>query len=871
MGALPRPALADSPAATLFAELHALHHRAGWPSLREMAKAVGCSHTTISAAFSEPRVPRWGLLELIVETLDGDVERFHELWLAAGLADDPAAGGGGPGRGSAVVETPRQLPADVPGFTGRAQEQATLDGFVAGDAGVCLITGTAGVGKTALAVHWAHRAAPSFPDGQLYVNLRGHDRGEPVAPGAALAGFLRELGLPPASVPVEPEERAARYRTMLAGKRTLVVLDNADSVEQVRDLLPGTSTSRVLVTSRHRLPGLVARHGALRIELDLLDEAESLALVRRLIGGRVEAEPQAARELVRRCARLPLALRIAAELAVTRERVELADVVADLEAQPSHLDLLSAGDDEQTAVRTVFSWSFRRLPARAAQAFRLLGIHPGRDVDRAGLAALLDTEDADAYRALDELVRAHLVDERGGGRFGMHDLLRAYAAELAADLPPAERDAAVGRLRAHVLATAASAMALAYPDGTAPPTGSFTVQRARAWLDAERPSFVAVARTARSTDPTYPQRLARTVDRYLQAHSHVVDAGALYGLALDTARTAGEVEAEAASLDLLGGLHRRAGQFTAALDAHRQALARYRQLHDEAGTAAARAGAGIALWRLGNYRAAFDELTRALSTYDELGDRSAAAGVRKNLGIVCRRLGRYPDAADHYRRAIASYRELGDESGASAVMNNLAIVYLRQGRPGDALAELEPALAVKRRLGETLGESIVLINLGDAYTELGRFTEAVDSYETALVICRRAEYLPGTCDALSGLGLTFARTGRDRDAVARLTEAVQLAAGIGEAAVQAAALNNLGETHVRAVRNRPAAIAFRSALTLAAEAGDAYEQARAHDGLARVAEDAAGAADHREQAREIFRSIGTPVPRVAPGRAAAVR
>ena len=863
MGALPRPAVTDAAATRLFGELHALHHRAGWPSLREMAKAVGCSHTTISAAFSEPRIPRWGLLELIVETLGGDLERFHELWLAAGLAEAPAPTAAGDPVLTAAVPMPRQLPADVAGFTGRAAELAALDELLTGDAVVALVAGTAGVGKTALALHWSHRVAERFPDGQLYVNLRGHDRGNPVPPGAALAYFLRELGVPPGAVPAEPEERAARYRSLLAGKQVLVVLDNAASVEQVRDLLPGTASSRAVVTSRLRLAGLVARHGARRVELDLLDEPDALALLRRLIGARVEAEPAAARELVDRCARLPLALRIAAELAVARPRAALADVVGDLGAQAGALDLLADDEDDETALRAVFSWSFRHLPGRASRAFRLLGVHPGRTIDRAGLAALLDTDESTAYRALDDLVRAHLLDERGEGRFGMHDLLRAYAGELAGAVPEPERAAALGRLREHVLRSAQAAVVALYPDGRPAAVGRFTPAPARAWLDATRPDLVAIAQTAGDDEPSYPQRLAQAVDRYLQAHSHVLTAEQLYGLALDAARAAGDRAAEAASLDLLGGFHRRAGDFAASLAAHQQALVLFRQRHDRVGTASARTGAGIALWRMGDYPAAFGELTRALSAYDELGDLPAAAGVRKNLGIVCRRLGHYPDAAEHYRRALEIYRSVGDRSGASAVMNNLAIVYLRQNRAADAIAELEPALAVKRGLGEALGESIVLTNLGDAYTELGRLTEAISCYEQALAICAREQYRPGACDALSGLGLALARSGRDVDAITHLTAAVEQAGQIGEAAAHAAALNNLGEAHARAGRRSPAVIAYRSALALSAEPGDVHEQARAHTGLARLVEDPDAARQHAERARALFGVIGSPAPRTS--------
>ena len=369
MGALPKPRLPDQPAQALFDALHELHHRAGWPSLRDMAREVGCSHTTVSGAFAGPKVPRWGLLELIVETLHGDVERFHQLWVAtSGEAPPPA-------QMPARSEVPRQLPTDVAGFTGRDDQVAGLDRLLADPAAatgpvvISAVSGTAGVGKTALAVHWAHRVADRFPDGQLYVNLRGYDPDRPMTPAEALEGFVRALQPDGAAIPPDLPGRAARFRTLLTDRRMLVLLDNAHSAAQVRDLLPGTGSCLVLVTSRDTLPGLVVRHGAVRVNLDLLSPEESVDLLRTLLRERVDAEPGPAVALAQRCARLPLALRIAAELALTRPRTSLADLVAELGDESRRLDLLAAGDDEYTAVRTVFSWSCNNLRAGAGPAF----------------------------------------------------------------------------------------------------------------------------------------------------------------------------------------------------------------------------------------------------------------------------------------------------------------------------------------------------------------------------------------------------------------------------------------------------------------------------------------------------------------------
>lgn len=322
---------------------------------------------------------------------------------------------------------------------------------------ISAVSGTAGVGKTALALHLAHRVAHRFPDGQLYQNLRGYDRDKPVEVADALAAFLRTLGVVGSSVPSGRAERAARYRSLLAGKRMLIVLDNAHSMDQVRDLLPGTSTCFVLVTTRDRMPALVARYGAVRVNVDLLPPTDALALLGRLVGPRVEAEPRAAEELVQRCARLPLALRVAAELAAVRPAAELAELAAELADESRRLDLLGAGGDEYTAVRAVFSWSCRHLGDDANRTFQACGLHPGSDFGVESVAALAGLEPAAGRSALGEPVQAHLVEDRGAGRFAMHDLLRVYAAELAAGWSAPERQQAMDRLIQHYHAALATA------------------------------------------------------------------------------------------------------------------------------------------------------------------------------------------------------------------------------------------------------------------------------------------------------------------------------------------------------------------------------------------------------------------------------
>jgi hypothetical protein len=406
---------------------------------------------------------------------------------------------------------PAQLPADVHGFVGRTEQLARLDRLLVGSAAkaptavvISAVSGTAGVGKTALAIHSAHRVRDRFPDGQLYVNLRGYDPDRPMHAADALAGFLTALGVPGPDIPLEVNERAARYRTETTGRRMLVVLDNAASVDQLRPLLPGTGSCAVVVTSRDSLAGLVAVHGAYRLDLDLLPETDARTLLRRLIGPRVDAEPAAVATLADQCARLPLALRVAAELASSRPTTPIADLVGELADQQRRLDLLDAGGDPHAAVTTVFSWSLQHLNAAAERGFRLLGLHPGPDLDSYATAALLDADLDQARRVLGHLARAHLIFATGPGRYGMHDLLRAYAVQLASaqDTGTESWDAST-RLLTYYVATAAAAMDLLHPAEppkrpTVPQASTPTPDlpdpdRARAWLDTHRPCLTAIA------------------------------------------------------------------------------------------------------------------------------------------------------------------------------------------------------------------------------------------------------------------------------------------------------------------------------------------------------------------------------------------
>ncbi|GIF23751.1 XRE family transcriptional regulator [Paractinoplanes tereljensis] len=768
---------------------------------------------------------------LLADELGSDpgagLRRLHERILAA----DPtltvtakAAAAAPPAR----PNVPSQLPADVRAFTGRDRELAALDRSLAPPDGdeppltVVLLSGTAGVGKSALAVRWAHRVREAFPDGQLYVNLRGYDTEQPVAVGDALAGFLTALGVAGPEIPPGVEERAGRYRSELTGRRMLVLLDNASSVEQVRPLLPGTGSCLVLITSRDSLPGMVAIHGAERINLDLLPLPDAVVLLRRLIGARVDRETSVAEDLAAACARLPLALRIAAELAAARTDVSLAELVDELGDHRMRLDLLDAGDP-RAEVRAVFSWSYQNLPADAARMFRLLGLHPGDSVHVDAVAALSGTDTGEARRLLGVLVRASLVHAGRGGRYGMHDLLRAYAAELAAAQDPAPaRTAALTSLFDHYLAGSVAAMATLYPEGA---VVAGDPDAARAWIEAERPNLAASCTYAAAHGfYRFAVALAGTLFRYLDAGGPVAEAATVTASAVSSARALGDREAQARALSDLGRLHRRQGRLDEAAETYQQALMLYADLGEHAAEAVALRNLGSVHWRLGDYRQAADHYRRASAHYERLGDIAGQADASVQLGRVDARLGDEAQAVTRLRGALELVTKLGDWYSEAYVLSLLARLSHQPGDLEQAGVHLERSLAAIRLAGDRTAEAYALTDLAAVYAHGGRLTEAAGHLGRALLLHRR----------------------------------------IGDRASEAEAVNDLGQVLRAAGDATEARAQHEQALILAREIGDRYEQARAHDGIAATLDGADGG-PHRELAAGLFAELAVPA---APGLAA---
>jgi DNA-binding SARP family transcriptional activator/Tfp pilus assembly protein PilF len=777
------------------------------------------------------------------------LQRLHQQILDGdpALAPPPAGPDGTPrapapsaDSASPPAGVPRQLPGTAAHFTGREGELAVLAGLLErggeqtpGTVVITAIGGTAGVGKTALAVHWAHQVADRFPEGQLYVNLRGYDPGQRVPAADALAGFLRALGVPGPDIPPEPDERAARYRSLLAGRRMLVVLDNAGSVEQVRLLLPGTAACVTVVTSRDSLPGLVARDGAVRLDLDLLPAAEAVSLLRALIGPRADADPGAAQVLAVQCCRLPLALRVAAELAATRPGIPLAGLVGELADQQRRLDLLDAGGDPGTAVRAVFSWSCRHLDPAAARMFRLLGLHPGPDLDRYAAAALADATVKQAERVLGVLTRAHLIQFAGPGRYGMHDLLRAYARDLGSvSETEDEQQEALTRLFDHYLHTAATAMDTLFPGERrrrpriprpatpAPPVSDSAA--ALAWLDTERATLVAVAvHTASHGWAGHATRLAGTLFRYLDSGGHYPEATTIHNQARLAARHTGDHTAEAEALISLGVLDVARGRQPQATAQMEQGLALFREAGDRPGEVRALGNVGILSLQRGHYEQATGHLQQALALCREIGDQPSEARVLVALSMIDFWQGRYEQATRRLHRTLALFREAADQTGEAHALCSLGEVVMRQGNLESAVDLVQQALALFRECGSRSGEARALIALGDADLRLGRYEQAANYQRQSLAVCTEIGYQSGEVTALNSLGEVFLATGRSSDARAQ----------------------------------------HAAALSTATRSGEKYEQARAHNGLAHAfhaAGDPGQATRHWQEALTLYTSLGAP-------------
>ncbi|WP_370949573.1 BTAD domain-containing putative transcriptional regulator [Amycolatopsis sp. cg5] len=637
------------------------------------------------------------------------LQELHQRILAADQALTPA---------ETTLPVPRQLPAAPSQFTGRARELRLLDD---GTAPITVIGGTGGMGKTWLALHWAHRNLDRFPDGQLYVNLSGFaPSGEPLAPETAVRGFLDALGVPPTSVPADSAAQAGLYRSLVAGKRMLIVLDNARDTDQVTPLLPGTSDCTVLVTSRRQLGGLVTAHGAKPLPLKVLSEPEA----RELLELRLHTNESAAlAELLRQCAGLPLALGIIAARAAANPDFPLSALAEELRDETAKMAAFDAGE-ATVNLRAVFSWSSQHLEAPDARMFRLLSLHPGPDFSAAAAASLAGVRLDEARASLGTLTGAHLLTQPAPGRFALHDLLRAYSASL----PDDDRDDAALRLLDHYLHTAQLADQLLFPhrDRLTPPTPSpgMTLERladdhkAWDWFRAERPALLTLTEQAANTGfGGHAWRIHWNLVTFLQRS----------GLWHDLAANA------------------------------RTALAAATRTGDSEGQAQCHISIAYSSVRLTEFDDAHAHLGHALEL--RAGDRIAQADIHLQLDWACGQQGRNEEALTHALEALRLYQAEQHESGQALALNDVGWYHANLGTYTEALTYCDEALRLHRKLGNRVGEAATSDSVGYAHHHLGHHEQAVSAYLHAISLYHELGDRYGVATALTHLADTHSAAG----------------------------------------------------------------------------------------------------------------
>ena len=735
-------------------------------SQEELAGRSGVSIRAIAnLERGRTRWPHRGSVRRLADALELQDRARAEFFAAAGrrlvreaAASARAASGDCLVRAGGGQMVPRQLPGSVRQFVGREAELAVLTGLLECAGGtsaaavISAIGGTAGVGKTALALYWAHQVAERFPDGQLYVNLRGYDPGRPMPAGDALAGFLRALGVAGPDIPDDADERAAAYRSLLAGRRMLVVLDNAREAGQVRPLLPGSPGCATVVTSRDTLAGLVAADGAVRLEVDLLPLPAAVGLLRALIGTRVDEDLTAALALARQCCRLPLALRVAAELAAARPDVPLAGLAAELADLQQRLNALETGGDERTAVRSVLSWSYQYLSPPAARMFRLLGLHPGPDASVCAAASLAGLPPVQARHALGELTRAHLISEHLPGRYACHDLLRAFAAgQTRATDARAARRAATGRLLDHYLHTAHAADVLLNParDQIGLPTHARGVQpqrlrdrgQALQWFRAEHKVLLAaLALAAGAGFDTHAWKLAWTMVNFFEFLGHWHDWIATQHAAIAATQRLADQAAEARCCRALGCAYARRGGDN---DAHAyltRALSLFRQVDDPVGQARTHQDLSWLFDRQGRPAQALDHDRLALHLYQEADHAPGQANALNAIGWLHAVLGDYRQAIDHCSRALILHHALGNRRGEAATLDSIGYAHHHLADHAEAIAYYRRSLALFREVVDRSNQAEILNHLGDAHHAVGEPKQARDAWQQALDILQELDH-----------------------------------------------------------------------------------------------------------------------------------
>ncbi len=647
------------------------------------------------------------------------------------------------------VSAPRQLPAAIEHFTGRTGELVRLDRLLresdtAIPVVISAVNGMGGIGKTTLAVYWAHQARERFPDGELYIDLQGfHPSGHPVSADDAIGRFLTTLGVPEERMPASLDGRTVLYRTLMADRRMLVLLDNARDAEQVRPLLPAAPHCRVLITSRSRLSGLVVREGLQRISLETLALRDAVRLLRRTIGARAVAEPGATAALAELCARHPLSLCIAAERIASDETMTVTDAVAVLSVAANRLSALAVEDDDTAAIRAVFGWSYQTLSSPARRLFRLLGLHDGPDLPLAACGALAGLDEEQCAAALAGLTDANLAEEHAPGRFRMHDLLRLFAHEcLLAEESEEERAAGAAGLidwYLHSACTARVALDPHLPPLEPPPADLAVPARefpdapsALAWCELERQNLTATVLQAPQYG-LYEQgwKLPTALFPFFDRRKHFSDWIATHKAGAECAHRLGDSEAEGKVLCNLGSALRPMRRFDEAVDYYERAIVLMREAGWRVGEAKV----------LGNLAATYADADRiheavtvglaSLALFKELDDAWGQALCLSNLGNSYARLGQFEEALSSQSTALDLFRELKDLRGMARAVNGIGTALARLGRPREALPHVAESVRAFTETGDVHEQANALRDLADVYRELGKKHEAASRLREA--------------------------------------------------------------------------------------------------------------------------------------------
>jgi tetratricopeptide (TPR) repeat protein len=740
---------------------HARRHHDSELTYQAMASRIGCSQTAIAEYFTARTIPPTDRFDALVGLLGATRAEQGALATARDRVDEHRRGGHqrAPGQrpqqapAGAGHRVPRQLPTALRHFCARRGELAELDllldeALATEAVLVSAISGTAGIGKTALAVHYAHRVADRFPDGQLYVNLRGFDgNGAAMEPAEVMRRLLDALSVPPERIPADIDAQAALYRSQLAGRRMLLVLDNARDSAQVRPLLPGTPGCLVLVTSRTHLTGLVATDGAHPLTLDLLSADEARLLLRRRLGAdRVAAEPAAVADIVERCAGLPLALALTAARAAVRPAVALRLLADELHDTQQRWQAL-ADDDPASDVRTVLSWSYQALTPAAARLFRLLGLHPGHDTDAPAAASLAGLPADEARPLLAELTQAaSLLIEHVPGRYTCHDLLRDYATHLTrARDPEQERTAATGRVLDHYLHSAYQAALLLVPPHDpltlSPPRPGVTPEhhgdqkQAMRWFTAEyRVLLAAIGHAAAAGYDSHAWQLTWTVSTFLDRQGHWHDFAIAGSAAVAAADRLADPAAQAWARRALARAYTRLNRFDDAQAQLQDALSLSSQSADLTGQADAHHYLSILCWRRNRLEEGLDHAQRYLDMALALGHKGRLAGALNGVGWLQALLGDPDSAIASCEQALVIHTELGDLHGQAHTWDSLGYAHHRLGHHARAMDCYRNTLTMVRHLGDRYQEADTLGNLGDVHLAAGEPLAARDAWQRALAI-----------------------------------------------------------------------------------------------------------------------------------------